>query len=474
MSAPSTSGVASTYSRSDTVVMFGASGDLAKKKLFPALYRLTARGLLGVPVIGVALDDWTDDDLRNHAEASIREAGEAWDPATFERLASGLRYVAGNYSDSATFERLKVAVGAAQHPVFHCAIPPSMFATVSQGLGSVGLNAGSRLIIEKPFGRDLESAIELNAAIETNFPESAVFRIDHFIGKEAMRNLLISRFSNAMLEPLWHRNHVRSVKITMAEEFGVSDRGAFYDSVGALRDVMQNHLLQTVALLAMEQPVNESAKALRDEKAKVLTAAKAVDPGRYVRGQYEGYLDVEGVKPGSDTETFGAFRLDIASPRWHGVPFFLRAGKAMTETVTELTVEFMPPPEPMWLSEHDRHELPMNRIRFEVKPDSFTAVTWLHKVPGESMRPEAITLAPPPELRGDIGPEPYELLIEEAMKGDPTLFARQDSIEESWRIVEPLLDPTSPVVPYAQGSGGPAASRELVKGYGPWPNEPPA
>lgn len=453
--------------------MFGASGDLAKKKLFPALYRLSRRGLLGVPVTGVAIDDWTDADLRAHAERAVRDSGEEWDQQAFDALTERMRYIAGDYSQPETFQRLREAVGQPAHPIFHLAIPPSMFATVADGIASVGLNEGARLVVEKPFGRDLASARELNHILHTHFAESAIFRIDHFIGKEAMRNLMVTRFTNAMLEPLWHRHTIRAVKITMAEAFGVEDRGAFYDSVGAMRDVMQNHLLQMVALVAMEQPVSESAKALRDEKAKVLEAAKPVDPRHYVRGQYHGYLDVPGVKPGSDTETFGAFRLDLDNPRWHGVPFFLRAGKAMAETVTEITVEFAPPPKPLWLTHHEAEVLPPNAIRIEVKPESFTSVTWLHKKPGEAMVPEAISLAPPPHLRGDTGPEPYELLIEEAMLGDPTLFAREDTVEESWRIVEPILHGVSPVEPYAKGSWGPASASRLVKGFGRWPEEPP-
>lgn len=453
--------------------MFGASGDLAKKKLFPALYRLARRGLLGVPVTGVAIDDWTAADLEAHAEAAVRESGEEWDQAAFNSLTEMMRYVSGDYTKPETFEALERAIGKPRHPIFHLAIPPSMFATVAGGIAGVGLNDGARLIVEKPFGRDLDSAIGLNSILHEHFPESAIFRIDHFIGKEAMRNLMVTRFTNAMLEPIWHRHSVNAVKITMAESFGVDDRGAFYDSVGAMRDVMQNHLLQMVALLAMEQPVNEHSKALRDEKGKLLEAARAVDPAHYVRGQYDGYLDVAGVKPRSDTETFGAFRLDIDCPRWKGVPFFLRAGKALADTVTEMTVEFSPPPTPLWLSHREQAHLPRNAIRIEAKPDSFTSITWLHKKPGDEMVPEPISLAPPAQLRGDIGPEPYELLIEEAMIGDPTLFAREDSIEESWRIVEPLLGELAPVERYAVGSWGPPGAGKLVRGYGSWPEEPP-
>lgn len=457
---------------SDTLVMFGASGDLARKKLFPALYRLAHRGLLDVPVIGVALSDWDDDDLRRRVRVSVEEAGEEIDEAVLDKLVAPMHYVSGDYADPATFEQLRKLTGDSCRPIFHLAIPPSMFAIVAGGIAGVGLNENARLIVEKPFGRDPESARRLNETLHRFFPESAVFRIDHFIGKEAMRNLLITRFTNTILEPIWNRRYVKSVKITMAEDFGVSSRGAFYDSVGTLRDVMQNHLLQMVALLAMEQPVNEGAKALRDEKAKVLTAARPIRSSQYVRGQYNGYLDVRGVKPDSDTETYGAFRLEINSPRWSGVPFFLRAGKALADTVTEMTIEFTSPPRPLWM-DHD-HELPPNQIRIEAKPDSFTALTWLHKTPGDMMVPEPITLAPPSALRLDIGPEPYELLIHEAMIGEPTLFAREDSIDESWRIVEPILHRYPPVVTYERGSWGPVAARRLLHGHGSWPGEPPA
>jgi glucose-6-phosphate 1-dehydrogenase len=457
--------------RSDLLVMFGASGDLAKKKLFPAIYRLECRGHLGIPIIGVALDDWTDEDLRSHCRGAISECGEPWDQDAFDRLAANLSYVSGDYSDPLTFAEVARRAGHAKHPIFHFAIPPSMFATVANGIAGAGLAEGSRLIIEKPFGRDYDSAVELNQTLHEHFSESAIFRIDHFVGKEALRSLLVTRFANAIIEPLWNRNVVCAVKITMAEAFGVEDRGSFYDSVGAMRDVMQNHLLQMVALLAMEQPVNEHSRALRDEKAKVLEACRVVDPVHYVRGQYDGYLDVPGVKPASDTETYAAFRLDIDSPRWSGVPFYLRAGKALADTVTEMTIEFKSPPRPLWIDEHSH--VPNNSIRIEAKPENFAAITWLHKEPGETMMPEAITLAPPPEQRLDTGPEPYELLIEEAMKGDPTLFAREDSVLESWRIVERILTDYSPVETYTQGSWGPKSASRLPRRHGGWPSEPP-
>ena len=455
---------------SDLLVMFGASGDLAKKKLFPAIYRLECRGRLGIPVIGVAREAWTDDDLRNHCRDAIAEAGEEWNQAAFDRLASKMSYVTGDYADPATFAELARQAGGAKHPIFHLAVPPSLFVTVATGIAHCGLAEGARLIIEKPFGRDYNSAVALNATLHEYFAESAVFRIDHFVGKEALRSLLVTRFANAIVEPLWNRNVVSSVKITMAEAFGVEDRGSFYDSVGAMRDVMQNHLLQMVALLAMEQPVNEHSKSLRDEKGKVLEACRVVEPKNFVRGQYDGYLNVAGVKPKSDTETYAAFRLDIDSPRWSGVPFYLRAGKALAETVTEMTIEFKSPPRPLWIDDHDH--VPNNSIRIEAKPENFAAITWLHKEPGETMMPEAITLAPSPEERRDTGPEPYELLIEEAMKGDPTLFAREDSVLESWRIVERILTDFPPVEKYAQGSWGPKAAQSLTRGHGGWPSEP--
>jgi glucose-6-phosphate 1-dehydrogenase len=346
---------------SDTLVMFGASGDLAKKKLFPAVYRLTRRGLLDAPVIGVALDHWTDEDLRAHARAAIVDGpDEEFDQATFDKLSANLAYVRGDYNDDSLYPEIASKIAGAKQPLFHLAIPPSLFATVANGLAKAKINKHARLIIEKPFGRDLASARALNADLHKHFAEDQIFRIDHFLGKEALRSLLVSRFANTLLEPVWNRNYVSSVKITMAEAFGVEDRGHFYDGVGALKDVLQNHLLQMTSLIAMDQPVDESAEALRDEKVRVLRAVRTLTPDAMVRGQYDGYLDVKGVAADSDTETYVALRLDIHSPRWADVPFFIRTGKALEKTVTEWTVEFRVPPRPLFVD--DVNHPPPNQI----------------------------------------------------------------------------------------------------------------
>jgi glucose-6-phosphate 1-dehydrogenase len=455
---------------SDTLVMFGASGDLAKKKLFPAVYRLTKRGILGVPVIGVALDHWTDDELRAHAKSAIVDnPDEDFDEATFAQLAANLSYVRGDYNDASLYPEIASRLNGAQHPLFHLAIPPSLFATVADGLADAGVAATARLIIEKPFGRDLASARALNDNLHQHFDESQIFRIDHFLGKEALRSLMVSRFANTVLEPIWNRNYVSSVKITMAEAFGVEDRGHFYDGVGALKDVLQNHLLQMTSLIAMNQPVDESAEALRDEKVRVLRSIRTLTPDTMVRGQYDGYLDVDGVAPDSDTETFVAIRLDIHSPRWAGVPFYIRTGKALERTVTEWTVEFRVPPRPLFVDDID-HPPPHNKMRILVKPEGQAQMTLLAKVPGEGMTVAPVGFEATARPTG-LETEPYELLIEEAMKGDPTLFAREDSVEESWRIVDPVLTDRPKAVRYPKGSWGPPAAGEMLEPDGVWPDE---
>jgi glucose-6-phosphate 1-dehydrogenase len=460
----------SAPARGDTLVMFGASGDLAKKKLFPAVYRLTRRGRLDLPVIGVAIDDWSTDDLIAHARSAITDSpDEDFDEKAFDQLASHLTYLEGDYNDAGLYPRIATEISKAQHPLFHLAIPPSLFATVANGLASAGLAEKSRLVIEKPFGRDLASARELNADLHAHFGEDQIFRIDHFLGKEALRSLLVSRFSNTFLEPVWNRNYVSSVKITMAEAFGVEDRGHFYDGVGTLKDVVQNHLLQMTSLIAMDQPIDESASALRDEKVRVLRTVRTLAGDDMVRGQYDGYLDVDGVADGSDTETYVALKLDIHSPRWAGVPFYIRTGKALAKTVTEWTVEFRTPPRPLFV-DSVTHPPPHNKMRIAVKPEGKPEVTMLAKIPGEEMQVAAIALSPEATLSG-TDTEPYELLIEEAMKGDPTLFAREDSVEESWRIVDQILTDRPKVVPYAKGTWGPDQASQLTAADGGWPDE---
>ena len=449
----------------DVLVVFGITGNLAKVMTFRSLYRLERRKLLDCPIVGVAVEDWTIDKLKEYARDSIEGTGEALDEDVFDRFAGRLAYVQGDLSDAGTYGRVADAVKGMGSPVFYLEIPPSLFGTVVQGLSDAGLTKTARVVVEKPFGHDLASARELSAELHRYIDESQLYRIDHYLGKLGLVEILHLRFMNSMLEPVWSRDHLESVQITMAESFGVEERGHFYDPVGALRDVVVNHLMQVVAASAMEAPARKDAQTMKDAQVSLFRAVTEADPAHYVRGQYDGYRKTDGVAPDSTTETYAALRLDIENWRWAGVPFFLRTGKHLAITQTELRLIFRHPPR-LGFSALGRDAEP-NQVVVRLDPSTgIRLVVEAHR--SDAPGAEPITLDMEFASQGGEGPTPYEVLLHAALIGDSTPFIRQDAVEETWRVMQPLLDAPPPIHPYAQGSWGPDAADELVAGHGRW------
>ena len=456
-----------TEQRGDVLVLFGITGDLARKMILPALYRLAQRGELAVPVIGVALTDWDDDRLREHVGDSVRAAFGAEDggvdDAVLARLQKATYLVAGDYTEASTFTRLAEVISTSASDtafvVDYLAVPPSLFGTVADGLATAGLQSRSRLVVEKPFGRDLDSARALDALLRRNYAEDQIFRVDHFLGKEPVEDLLILRFANTLLEPIWNRQWIDRFEITMAEDFDVADRGSFYDSVGTIRDVVQNHLLQVIAYLLMDAPLTDAADDQRDAKQRVLRAIRTVDPAESVRGQYDGYLETPGVAPGSTTETFVALTLHVEGWRWAGVPVHVRAGKALAETVLDVVAVLRPPPLALFASAEAPP--PPNRVRLRLQPDAGATFTLLAKQPGADDVPVEVPVSV--DFRQVLGPihAAYERIFADALAGDPAHFARMDTIEEAWRIVTPVLDVKTSPDSYAPGSWGPESAAAI-------------
>ncbi len=458
--------------RSDALVLFGATGDLAYKKIFPALQAMVLAGELDMPVIGMARAGWDLDQLRERIRASLKHAGHL-DQAAFSKISAQLRYVDGDYNEPETFQRLKQALDGVHRPLHYLAIPPSLFDTVVKGLGSSGCATNARVVVEKPFGRDLASARTLNKALHSVFKEDAVFRIDHYLGKEAVRNLMYFRFANSFLEPIWNRDHVHNIQITLAEHFGVKGRGSFYEGVGAIRDVVQNHMLEVVALLAMDAPVSDDSQAIHAEKLRLFRAMQPLQPANLVRGQFKGYRDEAGVANDSNVETFAALKLEINTWRWAGVPFYLRAGKRLPITATEVLVTLKSPP--LAIFKQDQPEgmqlAHRNHFRFRLNPEVVIAAGARIKRSGEAMQGDDVELIASHQQAGDA--PPYERLLGGALDGDETLFTHAEAVEEAWRVVDPVLDLPAPVKIYAAGSWGPETSADIVSAAGGWHDPKP-